>query len=307
VLPEPTGYWGNYLRGVAHFLQLQGRSLQGCDVLIEGNLPIGAGLSSSAALEVGFAYLLQTLCCFELEPVALAQLCQRAENQFARTNCGIMDQVICRLGQRDCALFLDCRTLQTEQIQLPTEGWVALLADTHVKHQLVGSAYNERRQQTAEAASILAQRIPGVLSLRDVGPEDLDLYGARLPSVLYQRARHVVDENERVHKAVAALRDGDLKHFGAILNETHASLRDNFEVSCPELDCLAAVAQELAGVYGARMVGGGFGGCVLIICRRETVGETQEELSAIFSRHFGRVPAFYQTGAESGVHQISPD
>ncbi|HBN94848.1 MAG TPA: galactokinase, partial [Firmicutes bacterium] len=260
--PSSEKKWTNYIRGVCREFQLAGFDPQGMDILIQGNVPQGAGLSSSAALEVAAAVLINALHGFSAENVELVKLAQRAENNFVGVASGIMDQFASMMGQKDHALFLDCRSLEYELVPTPFEqqGYAVVVINSAVRRGLVDSAYNTRRQECTEAVERLKHDLPGISSLRDVNMEDLSLVNA-LPQVLAQRARHVVTENNRVLRGISALKAGDLESFGKELTASHQSLQHDFEVSCAELDLLVELALKVPGVLGSRMTGAGFGGC----------------------------------------------
>ena len=273
---DPRERWSDYERGVAAVLQSAGFVLGGFDAVIEGEVPSGAGLSSSAAVEVATGTALKALFDLDIDAVRLALLCQRAENEFVGVACGIMDQFISALGRKGHALFLDCRSLETQHVPVgaAADGAAAgagtgvggvqiVVADTAVKRGLVDSEYNRRRAECQEAVRLLGERLPGVRALRDVTPEDLSRYGEALPPVVRRRARHVVTENARVLESVAALSVGDLTTFGRLMHQSHVSLRDDYEVTVPELDVMVDAALAVPGVLGTRMTGAGFGGCTV--------------------------------------------
>jgi galactokinase len=292
--------WSNYQRGVAWVLQSEGFTLTGLNVALTGDVPIGAGLSSSAAVEVAAAHACQVLGGLELDRVRLALLCQRAENEFVGMNCGIMDQFIAALGQRDSALLVDCRSLDYEQVPIPA-GTAVVVADTRVRRDLVDSEYNARRRECEEGVRLLQRDLPGIAALRDVSSVQFAEYQARLPDGVRQRCRHVVHENHRVLRAVAALRTGDLDTFGRLMDESHASLRNDYEVSCQELDTLAMAAWRIEGVYGSRMTGAGFGGCTVSLVAQDAVGAFREHVTAAYQAATGTAPEIYVCRAEAGV------
>ncbi len=253
--------WHQYVAGVAWALQADGLALRGWDGVMTGDVPRGAGLSSSAALELACARAFQASSGFRWEPARMARLCQRAENAWVGVNSGIMDQLISALGREGHALLLDCRSLEGQPVPLP-RGHVIVVLDTGTRRGLVGSAYNERRAQCEEAARYL-----GVPALRDVDEEDLRLRGAGLPELPRRRARHVVTENARTVAAAEAIRRGDAAELGRLMNASHASLRDDFEVSSEALDAVVRCAQAQPSCLGARMTGAGFGGCAVALVR----------------------------------------
>ncbi|HET7771239.1 MAG TPA: galactokinase, partial [Chloroflexota bacterium] len=259
---QPSERWSHYERGVVVMLQQDGHQVGGFEAAIEGDVPSGAGLSSSAAVEVATATALKALFDLQLDPVRLAVLCQRAENQFVGVNSGIMDQFISALGQRATALLIDCRSLEYRHVPLGESAQI-VVADTSVKRGLVDSEYNARRAECEEAVRLLSQRVAGVRALRDVSAVQLREHEALLPEVVRRRARHVVTENERTLRSVAALEAGDLGAFGRLMDESHASLRDDYEVTVPPLDAMVDAAHNVSGVLGSRMTGAGFGGCTV--------------------------------------------
>lgn len=247
--------WSNYVRGVATFLEQQDARLPGVDLLIHSNVPIGSGLSSSAALEVCSATAFLSMSGFPLAPVEMARLCQQVENEFVGVNSGIMDQFISALARAGHALLIDCRDLSYRNVPMP-EGTTVVVCDTLKRRGLVTSEYNTRRAECEQAA-----RAMGVPFLRDLSVADLDRMKAVLPAVVFQRARHVVTENARVLSAVDAMQGDDMVTLGRLMNESHTSLRDDYEVSCPELDTMVEIARRQNGCLGARLTGAGFGGC----------------------------------------------
>jgi galactokinase len=230
-------------------------------------VPIGAGLSSSAAVEVAFAVLWRALGGWEMDAMRLAQACQQAEVEYVGLNCGLMDQFASAHGRAGQALFLDCRTLEWQPVPLPAETSI-VVADTKVRRSLAQSEYNVRHAQCREAVRLLAERLPGIRALRDVTPEQFVRHGGVLPEVVRRRAQHIVEECDRVLKSVEWLRTGDAASFGQAMFEGHASLRDLYEVSCPELNAMVEAARPIEGCYGARLTGAGFGGCAVALVAR---------------------------------------
>ncbi len=299
--------WSNYIRGVCKEFQLAGLDLQGMDVLIQGNVPQGAGLSSSAALEVAAALLIASLHNRNLDAVELVKLAQRAENNFVGVASGIMDQFASMMGQEDHALLLDCRTLEYELVPTPfaEQDFAIVVANSQVRRGLVDSAYNTRRQECIEAVEALQPNLPGITSLRDVGLEDLPLINA-LPGVFAQRARHVVSENNRVLKATSALKVGDLTSFGQDLTASHRSLQHDFEVSCPELNLLVELALKVPGVLGSRMTGAGFGGCTISLVPHIQLSLFEETVAREYGIRTGLKADFYIFSASQGARIVSP-
>ena len=261
---QPRGDWSDYIRGVAIFLQRAGYRLSGADLALNGNLPIGAGLSASAAFEVSAGFALLTVSGAEVDRVELAKICQRAENQFVGVRCGIMDQYISCCGVAGSALLLDCRSLTSRKVAIDPQARL-VLCDTMVRHQLASDEYNVRREDCERAVAALSTRIAGVSALRDVTFAQLMRHAESMPELVFRRARHVVGEIDRTLRAAAALDARDLKECGRLMNLSHESLRDDYQVSCAELDLMVDIAHSLPGVYGARMMGGGFGGCTITL------------------------------------------
>jgi len=297
--------WSNYVRGVAHFLQEAGYPLGGMDAAIHGDVPVGSGLSSSAALEVAAATAFERVCGFEMEGREKALLCQKAENRFVGMNCGIMDQFISCLGKADHALWIDCRTLEYEQVPLSLSDVRIVIGDTNKRRGLVDSEYNARRRECEEATAAFARIYPGVRALRDVPPNLFRQHADTLPPVVRQRAGHVILENERVLQAVASLRKGDLETFGQLMNASHNSLRDLYQVSCFELDTMVALAHRVPGVLGARMTGAGFGGCTVSLVRAESLARFQQEVGTGYRSRTGLEPKFYICRACNGAGDVA--
>ncbi|NLM40954.1 MAG: galactokinase [Firmicutes bacterium] len=288
IVPSKENSWANYVKGVFREFQKLGREPQGVDLVITGSVPQGAGLSSSAALEVGTALLLTALHNWQLETRDLVKLAQRAENDFVGVACGIMDQFASLMGRESHALFLDCRSLEYAAVPLPLaeRGYAVAVLNSGVRRGLASSQYNIRRRQCEEAVQLLQEKLPGITSLRDVGPEHLAVVN-QLPEPLKRRARHVVTENARVLQGVAALQAGDLEEFGRLVSASHASLRDDFEVSCRELDILVELALEVPGVLGSRMTGAGFGGCTIALVPRSSLPTFEEQIRIEYQRRTG--------------------
>ena len=296
--------WSNYPRGVAYMLQKRRRKISGANLVIQGDIPLAAGLSSSAVLEVASAMTFQALDGFEMSGPEMALLCQAAENEFVGVNCGIMDQFISRLGRKNHALFIDCRTLEHEAVPLPADGIKVIVADTLKKRGLVDSQYNVRRAQCEEAVSLLKTYLPGIKALRDVTVSDFRRYGRELPPTVRRRAEHVIMENGRVLESIDALRHGKLALFGRLMNQSHESLRDKYEVSCRELNALAEAAWRIPGVYGSRMTGAGFGGCTVSLVADESVQEFLERVPAEYRARIGVTPSVYVCTPESGAEVL---
>ena len=296
----PRKHWSDFVRGVAAVLQSRGYRFGGANLIIEGQVPMGAGLSSSASLEVAIALALLSASPSNAAPLELAKMCQRAEHEYVGTRCGMMDQFIAVFGQVDHALMLDCRSLQAESLVIPHDVRL-VICNSMVKHVLASGEYNRRRADCETGVSILKKSLPGVSALRDVSPQQLETHRQELPDVVYRRCRHVTSENQRVLDAASALRSGNLAEFGRLMYESHRSLRDDFEVSCEELDLLVEIASECKGVYGSRMTGGGFGGCTITLVGSNDAKAFQEKLSKRYKEATSITPAIYVCSAAQGA------
>ncbi|MBC8077695.1 MAG: galactokinase [Chloroflexales bacterium] len=293
--------WSNYVRGVAKALLARDPQLAGANMLVAGDVPMGSGLSSSASLEVAVGYAFQLLNGLNLLGEELALLAQGAENTFVGVRVGIMDQFIAALGQADHALLIDCRDLSYRAVPLPHDVSV-VVCGSGIHHQLSATGgYNERRAQCEEAVRLLKRHVPSISALRDVTPADLDRYGADLPEVVLRRARHVVSENARVLASVAALDSGDIERFGALMAESHRSMRDDYEISVPEIDTLVDLARKQPGCYGARLTGGGFGGSTVNLVAPDAVASFEREVGLAYTEATGITPQIYVCRASDGV------
>lgn len=290
--------WANYIKGVAWALQGDGFKLQGFDAALASDVPVASGLSSSAAIEVGFACAFQTLSHLELDSVRRALLCQKAENLFVGMNCGIMDQYIVSLGKAGHLLLIDCRSLGYELAPLPA-GVSLVICNTRKKRGLLDSAYNTRRAECERGAAVL-----GVKALRDVSPETLDARQDELDPVIYRRCRHVVTENARTLAAVEAMRAGNLARLGELMNASHISLRDDYEVSCVELDTMVELAWKQPGVYGARMTGAGFGGCAVALVADQCAEDFATRVGPLYKEATGIDGEIYICRADDGVRAL---
>jgi galactokinase len=307
-LDEPgagrRGVWLDYVEGVARVLEARGARLKGADLAVFSDVPVGAGLSSSAALEISTGLALLSLACADVDPVALALAGQQAEHEYVGTMCGIMDQFIAALGRTRHALLIDCRTLEATHIPLDTSEFEVVICDTKVKHELTLSDYNIRRAECARGVESLREMLPGIQALRDVSAEELARYEARLPEVIRRRCRHVITENARTLAAAEALRHNRIEEMGELMYRSHQSLRDDYEVSCAELDALVEIARNFHGVIGARMTGGGFGGCAVNLVRRASIEEFREVVAREFTNTMGYAPAIYISAASNGAREI---
>lgn len=296
--------WSNYVRGVLFFLQKAGIELKGANIAISGNVPVGSGLSSSAAIEMAVAKLQQELLGFEMSGPDLAFIGKHAENEFVGVQTGIMDQFVSCLGRKDHALFLDCRTLAYEHLPLDTGRIKIVVCDTMKRRGLVGSEYDQRRKQCEEAARLLSQWIPNVRALRDVSVSDFERFKSGLPELIRKRAQHVIYENERVLKSREALKSGDYQTFARLLDECHESARDLYEVSSPELDTMVEVCRSAPGAMCARLTGAGFGGCTVSLVRDEDVDGFVEEVKRGYEKRTGILPEVYVCTAEDGASVV---
>jgi len=300
---RPSGQWSDYVVGAALIPDRNGKRLNGANLLIQSDVPIGAGLSSSAAIEVSVALAVLSLSGHSIDRKQLALWCQRAENEFAGMRCGIMDQFIASHGRSNHALKLDCRSLDYELLPMQA-GVEIVICNTMVKHKLAGGEYNIRRAQCEDGVRKLASVLPGITALRDVSSEQLERYRELLDAVTYRRCRHVVTEDERVQHAASALKSGDLALFGRLMNESHESLRQDFEVSCTELDKMVELARAQKGVLGARMTGGGFGGCTVNLVQNEDVRAFRENVAKGYREATGTIPEIYVCKASQGAEEV---
>jgi galactokinase len=292
--------WCDYPVGVAITLRNNGFRLPGANVMVHGDVPVGAGLSSSAALEVASALAFLGLSGGVLPLPQIAQLCQRAENEFVGARVGIMDQFVACLGKAGHALMLDCRSLAYEFVPIPA-GISIVICNTMVRHKLAGGEYNVRRAECEEGVRLLAKRIPGITALRDVSVAQLEKYGAELPEKIYQRCEHVVWENQRVLESSKALATGDLAAVGEYMAASHRSLRDLYQVSCFELDLMVESAQGLPGFFGGRMTGGGFGGCTVNLVNTPDAQAFAERIASRYQERTGIHPDVFVSAASDGA------
>ena len=305
---EPRrGVWLDYVEGVARALESRGLSLRGADLMILSDVPVGAGLSSSAALEVAAGLALSRVSGREVDRVQLALAGQQAEHTYVGTMCGIMDQFVAALGQKGHALLIDCRTLEAAAVPLDTSSAAIVITDTGVRHELSSTEYNVRREECEQGARMLGEFLPGVEQLRDVSVEQFERYAGRLPEVVCRRCRHVVTEDARTLEAAGALRRGRLEEVGHLMRRSHESLRDDYEVSCAELDFLAETAWGMAGVVGSRMTGGGFGGSTVSLVRHDALEEYERVIAARYTQRFGHAPTTYVSVAGGGATEVMSD
>jgi galactokinase len=302
--PRARRHWSDYVFGTALMLDRAGFRLVGADMVISSDVPIGAGLSSSAALEVALAFAALDLTGIRLDRKLLALTCQRAENEFVGARCGVMDQFIATHAVEGECLKLDCRSLDFRALPLPSELRV-VICNTMVKHAIASGEYNLRRSQCEEGTRLLSRVAPGIKALRDVSSEIFDQYSWLLGPLITKRCRHVITENERVHAFAAALEKRSLGSIEKLMAESHVSLRDDYDVSCPELNIMVELAQQVDGVHGARMTGRGFGGCTVNLVVAEAVEEFRDFVARGYEAKTGIAPEIYETASSSGATRIS--
>jgi galactokinase len=295
--------WLDYVEGVARSLERDDTRLAGADLLVDSDVPLGAGLSSSAALEMSLALALTSLSDKRMAPLGLALAAQAAEHDYVGTRCGIMDQIVAALGRPDRALLIDSRSLETKEVPCVLRGACIVLCDTKVKHELAASAYNERRHECETSVARLRAVRPEVHALRDVSMNELPRHAEMLGERLYRRCRHVVSENARTLSAVHALQNDDFAALGHLMQASHVSLRDDYEVSCPELDLCVDIAMTLRGAYGSRMTGGGFGGCTVTVVEEGAVSELTDALLRGFEQRFQRRPDVFTVRPAEGMKE----
>lgn len=295
--------WINYVAGVSWILEQRGVKLRGADILIDSEVPIGGGLSSSAALEIATGLAMTAIAEVEVEPVQLAQAAQEAEHKFAGAKVGIMDQLTATLGKKDHALLIDCRSLEVKPISLAKLDATIVVCNTNVKHDLASSAYNERRAECERGVEILSKKLPHVRALRDVSIAEFENYETDLPEPIRRRCRHVITENDRTLKAAEALESGDRETLGELMRQSHESLKNDYEVSSRELDLMVGIAGRSDEVFGARMTGGGFGGCTINIVSAAAVEEFQQLISREYRDATGIVPDIYVVAADDGARE----
>jgi galactokinase len=299
----PRKHWSDYVLGVAHLLELSGLKLSGANLLVRSDLPIGGGLSSSAAIEIATALALLGVSELQLDRLAMARIGQRAEAEAAGARVGIMDQFVSCFGVRGHALALDCRSLEFEAVPIPAD--VALvICNTMVRHALSGGEYNQRRADCEAGVQAMQAVGPEIAALRDVTMPELEENRELVSERVYRRCRHVITENARVGKAAEALQRGDLSAFGQLMAKSHHSLRNDYEVSCPELDIMVEAAQRIDGCLGSRMTGGGFGGCTVNIVLAGAVDSFREQMRREYSQATGRIPEIYVSAAAEHADEL---
>lgn len=293
--------WPNYILGVIDQLQKNGHVVKGFNLAIDGDVPIGAGLSSSAAVECAVVYALNEIFQFGLSRIQMVPLAQKAEHVFAGVNCGIMDQFASMFGKKNNAIKLDCRSLHYEYVPIKLDGYRIILLNSNVKHNLAASAYNERRQQCEAGVSMIAQNHPAITSLRDVNMQMLQDYVKPADALIYKRCKYVVQENERLLSACEDLRKGNTKALGEKMYQTHNGLRYDYEVSCKEIDFLVDHVKTIPEVAGARMVGGGFGGCTINLVKEEAVEKLIADITLAYQSAINLPLTAYHVSVENGT------
>jgi galactokinase len=298
------GHWSTYITGVFFQFKEAGYPISGVNFVFGGDIPIGAGLSSSAALECSIAYMLACLFDLKISRMEMVMHAQKAEHDFAGVECGIMDQFASMMGKKDHVIKLDCRTMAFEHFPLKLSGHSLLLVDSRVKHALADSAYNTRKME-CQSGVIAAQNLfPEVKSLRDLTLTQVSALKDKVPLNVFNRCKYVVEENERVLKATEAVEKNNFKELGKLLFSSHQGLSELYEVSCPELDFLVEFTKDYYAVLGSRMMGGGFGGCTLNLLKKEKVEEFKENISESYLKKFGKSPEFYDILIEDGTLKV---
>lgn len=302
--PKPKGDWTDYVFGVAIALKQADKTIRGTDILVSSTVPYGSGLSSSAALEIVVGYSLLSLA-GDTSPdtVELAKLCQKAENEFVGMRCGIMDQFISANGVHDHALMIDCRSLEKRPVPIDP-GARIVVANSMVHHALADGEYNKRRESCEEGVALLKPVLGDIAALRDVSLADLEKHRDLLSEVTYRRCRHVITENARVLEACDALEANDPAGFGALMNASHVSMRDDYEITCSEVDQLVEIAQKQDGVYGSRMTGGGFGGCTVSLVKAEAVNSFISTVAAEYEKATGFKSPIFACAPQAGASTL---
>ncbi len=305
LVPSQAAQWTNYPKGVIWAFEKKGYSIpQGMDVLIYGTIPNGSGLSSSASLEVLIGVMLKELFNIEISMQDIALIGQYSENNYNGCNCGIMDQFAVAMGKKDCAVFLDTNTLQYEYASVKLDDAKIVITNSKVKHSLVDSAYNDRRRESEEALHDL-QKVVDIKTLGDLTEEEFEAHkDAIKDEICKKRAKHAVYENQRTIRAVKALKENDIAEFGRLMNQSHISLRDDYEVSCEEIDVLVDLAWKIDGVIGSRITGGGFGGCTVSIVKNDAVDTFIDQVGAGYKAKTGREAEFYVVEIGDGARVL---
>ena len=296
-------HWASYIDGVARVLKEQDFGISGTNLSVLSRVPMGAGMSSSAALEISVAFALLRLAKVAVDPIRLALVAQRAEHMYAGTKCGLMDQLAAVFGQKQHALLVDCRSFERTPIELKLKENMVVVCDTNVKHHLAASAYNERRAECERGVELLKQELPEIKALRDVTIEQFEQLQHLLSEPIRSRCRHVVTENHRTLKAADTLQAGDIDEFGRLMLASHRSLGDDYEVGCRELDIMVELAMQQDGVAGARMTGGGFGGCTVNLVHQDQIESFSKVVMQTYRERTGLEGAVYVVTADDGVRE----
>ena len=300
---QPLPHFALYPASVAWACQKAGLPIQGLQAAYTSNIPMGSGLSSSAAVEVAFMQAFKALCNWDIDPMTLVKLTQKGENDYVGVHSGIMDQFACMFGMENRALYLDTRSLDWEPVPLP-DNVAIIVADSQVRRELSGSRYNDRQAACQQALAILKNYLPGITALRDVSPAEFEIYASRLPETIGKRARHVIEEIARVEESVALLKENDIAGFGVMMVAGHNSLRDLYEVSTPELDALVDIALHQPGCYGARLTGAGFGGCTVNLVRDDQAAYFIKTVEEQYQAQTGKQAKLYHCHATQGAHLV---
>jgi galactokinase len=304
IKPSKQKKWSNYQKGIAKVLLDAGYKIGGMDILIFSEVPEGAGLSSSASIEIATFLSFKELYDLEIKPLEMIKLARKAENDFVDVQCGIMDQFASLLSKEGNALFIDCRTLDFQYIPLSIQGYSFLVCNSMVKRKLAESSYNKRRQECREAVKILQKYLPEITALRDVSFDDLERYASFLPVTLKKRVEYVVYENERVIQSYRELLQENIERFGRFMYRSHQSLKELFEVSTEELDLLVEIGKDESGVLGARLTGAGFGGCVIYLVVDSCVEKLKEKILDVYGKKTGLIPQFYEVVPSKGAYVV---
>ncbi|MBA2746727.1 MAG: galactokinase [Flavisolibacter sp.] len=306
LVPDDKG-WPNYVLGVAQQLQKRGYTIGGFDMVFNGDVPIGSGLSSSAAVECATAFALNEIFSLGISKKDLAFIAQKAEHEFAGVMCGIMDQFASVFGKEQHVIHLDCRSIEFEYVPLQMEGYAFLLLNTNVKHALASTEYNTRRQQCERGVALVQEHVEGVRSLRDISMEQLDRWVRPVEDIVYQRCKYVIEENQRLLAAVEHLKNGDLAALGKEMFESHNGLSTLYDVSCRELDFLVDFVKKEPAVLGARMMGGGFGGCTINLIKEDAIEELVSKITPAYQEAMELQLDHYIAKTANGSAEIKPE
>lgn len=301
ITDRKNGFWLNYIEGVARILERNKFKLSGADILIWSDVPTGAGLSSSSALEVVIGLSLSKINGYEIDKTFLAKIGQQTEHEFVGANVGIMDQFVSANAEKDHALLLDCRSLEFENVPLDLSEHEIVICNTNIKHDLATSEYNVRRAECEKAVEILQNFLPEIKQLRDISFDDFETYKNELPEKIMRRARHIITENERTLSAGKLLKENDFNEFGKLMFASHESMKNDFEISCRELDLMVEIAADCSGVLGARMTGGGFGGSTVNLVKKRDSEKFSENIRNIYFNQIKIKPTITISNACSGA------